>query len=54
MIIIMHNSEDGAVGPNCDHVAFEGLVDMVKYSLHAQQIVIIWDARWHLAMAKHL
>ena len=54
MIIITHNSKDGAVGPNCDRVAFEGLVDVVKYSLHAQQIIIVWDAKWHLAMAKHL
>ena len=54
MIIIMHDSEDRAVGPNCDCVAFKSLVDVVKYSLHACQIVIVWDAKWCLAMAKHL
>ena len=54
IMIIMHNSEDRGVGPDCDCVAFEGLVDMVKDGLHAQQILIVWDAKWCLVMAKHL
>lgn len=47
-------NEDRAVGPNYDCVAFKGLVDVVKYSLHTCQIVIVWDAKLCLAMAKHL
>ena len=54
VMIIVHDPEDRAVGPDCDCVAFKGLVDMVKDDLHAQQILIVWDAKWCLIMAKHL
>ena len=54
ILIIIYHSEDGAIGPNCDCVAFQGLVDMVKYCLHAQKILIIQNAKWPLVVAKHL
>ena len=50
----MHDSEDGTVGPDGDCVALKSTVGVVKDGLHAQQILIIWDAKWLLIMAKHL
>ena len=54
IIKIIYHSKDGAVGPNCDCVVFQGPVDMAKDGLHGWKILIIWDTEWVLIVTNHL